>query len=197
MAKRKGINHFGHPWLGSHFFLVSFHGLNVAFGSRNRLFVSLPVDLRNWSFFYYHNRSLRDNCGQQTRTERKLPLLRCWKHTCNVKVFLPPFVFVFIVDRLSGFVVCLARFSVVVLLRPKIVLLSFCRVLAAELHSLSVCGCLFGCSCAICCCFSVVFSCVALLLGSFALSSNIYSVQPSDYVWWALHLGHTYFSPLK
>ena len=99
-------------------------------------------------------------------------------------------------DRLSGFVVCLARFSVVVLLRPEIVLLSFCRVLAAEVHSLSVCGCLFGCFCAVCCCFSVVFSCVALLfgsfalssniallLGSFALSSNIYSVQPSEYVW--------------
>ena len=85
-------------------------------------------------------------------------------------------------DRLSGFVVCLARFSVVVLLRPEIVLLSFCRVLAAEVHSLSVCGCLFGCFCAVCCCFSVVFSCVALLFGSFALSSNIYSVQPSEYV---------------
>ena len=49
--------------------------------------------------------------------------------------FPPPFVFVFVVDRLSGFVVCLARFSVVVLLRPEIVLLSFCRVLAAEVHS--------------------------------------------------------------
>ena len=41
----------------------------------------------------------------------------------------------FVVDRLSGFAVCLARFSVVVLLRPEIVLLSFCRVLAAEVHS--------------------------------------------------------------
>ena len=121
MAKRKGINQFGWPWLGSHFFLVSFHRVGVAFRGRN-CFIVPSLSIWEIRVSYYRNRSLRHNWSAHMDWEETPPCCDV-ESMSEMSTFSSPLSSLpLLVGRFSGFVVCLAWFSVVVLFCPEIVL---------------------------------------------------------------------------